>query len=274
MILITGASGFVGRRCMASFPDRAPVMGMGRHCQGPDMLAADLTDKKSLEKLKDLDIHTVIHLASLIAGSETDFFEPNIVGTYNLLSALKGHNLKKIILLSSVSVYGTYNCTEDNYEYTTDAYGRSKLIQEFLVSSFCMRSKTNYIILRTSSIYGPGYSQNTILPLWYNRSKRNEDLKITSKNYRQNFIHVDDVVSVIKKAADSNLMGTYNLFSDDSIFLEELAECIVHVTRSTSRIVKNYEVAVEQPKVFNNEKLKRDLNHSFIPLEKGLLTLG
>lgn len=284
-LLITGASGFVGRHLVELL--RAGVEWMDLPIISGGRKQFDLTDPASLRLLNDLKVEVVIHLASVTPShvrSECDYLNTNVTGTFNLLNSLNRKYLKKIILLSSVSVYkvNTDKPTrfiEDNCEITNPveaegsfcvtSYGISKYLQELFIRTYCGKS-IEYLIFRASSIYGSGMPITALLPVFQQKSKNNDDLEISVKNYSQNFIYVGDVVKLIGKGIANN-SGIYNLFSNETIGIEDLAELIVRVNQSLSKIVRNYRTEVMFEKIYDNTKLLRDFNNcTFTTLEEGI----
>lgn len=277
-VLVTGASGFVGKHLLSGL-ENIPVIYPGRNL-------LDLTDPASLRVLEDIKVDVLIHLASATparvhAAKERDYLDTNVTGMFNLLNSLNRKHLKKIILLSSVSVYkvNTDRPTmfrEDNCEITSPVeqngsfYGMSKYLQELLVRTYCGKS-IDFLIFRASSIYGSGMPA-TLLPIFYQRSKNNEDIEITVKHYRQNFIYIDDVIKIIVGGIMNN-SGIYNLFSNETVGIEGLAELIIRANRSSSRIVRNYKSKVSFENIYDNTKLLRDFNCTFTPLEEGIKCL-
>jgi UDP-glucose 4-epimerase len=100
---------------------------------------ADILDEKALDTiLNENNIESVIHFAGLKAVGESvsmpiEYYYNNISGTLVLLSALKKHDVKKIVFSSSATVYGLNNIsplTEELPLSTTNPYGSTKLMIE------------------------------------------------------------------------------------------------------------------------------------------------
>jgi len=191
-----------------------------------------------------------------------------------LLKSLSKRYIKKIILLSSISVY-KINKDADTYfredsEITTlqeSPYGYSKYVQESLIREYCSKYSIKCVIFRASSIYGHGMPP-TLISVFNERSKRNENLEITTKNHKQNFIYVSDVVELIKQSIDSDATGIYNMFSDDTLDIEQLAKAVISINNSSSDIIKKYNSEEKYNKIYYNTKLHRDFNFKFTPFGK------
>jgi nucleoside-diphosphate-sugar epimerase len=143
-------------------------------------------------------------------------------------------------------------------------------MQELLIKIY-FRDSIDYLIFRASSIYGPGNTSKTLLPIWYEKATKNENLVIQTKNYKQNFIHVKDVVKIIRQGIERNLSGTYNLFSKDTVEIEKLAKIIINAVNSSSKIIEDYKIKEHFDKIYNNNKLMHNFEcSSFISLAEGI----
>jgi len=267
VILITGASGFVGKHLVEVLKDRQMILVNRHH-------GYDLTDVNTLHPLINQKIDTVVHIASVTPANaySKDYFRTNVTGTINLLKCLNKRYIKKIILLSSISVY-KINKDADTYfredsEITTlqeSPYGHSKYVQESLIREYCSDS-IECVIFRASSIYGHGMPI-TLISVFNEKSKRNENLEITTKNYKQNFIYVGDVVELIKQGIDNHVTGTYNMFSDNTLDIEQLAKAVISINNSSSEILKKYNSEDKYNKIYYNAKLKKHFNCKFTGME-------
>ena len=119
-VLITGGTGFIGSHVVRAFCDK----GIDVRClvrrdsslvniEGlPVELAyGEIEDIQSIKAALD-DIGYVVHIAALAKdwGPYESFYNTNVEGTLNILSACVERNIKDIIITASVSVYGEENC--------------------------------------------------------------------------------------------------------------------------------------------------------------------
>lgn len=155
-VLVTGGAGYIGSHtCLLLLEAGHEIVVIDNLCNssveainrikslsGRDLnfIKCDLRDKLSLEKLfSNYEFDAVIHFAGLKSVSESvttplDYYDNNVTGTVNLLSAMNHNDVKKIVFSSSATVYGqpdTLPILETMP--TSDAvnpYGGSKLIIE------------------------------------------------------------------------------------------------------------------------------------------------
>ena len=107
MILITGATGFVGRNLLEKLskrPIRCLVKDKSSLGKNIEIVRGNLTDLKSLDEATK-NISIVIHLAAIIKSKNKEEFKKiNAEGTRNLVNASKKNGVKKFIYISSSDV--------------------------------------------------------------------------------------------------------------------------------------------------------------------------
>ncbi|MFJ3235776.1 NAD-dependent epimerase/dehydratase family protein [Streptomyces sp. NPDC086787] len=113
-LLITGASGFIGRHVMrAALALPGLRIRLVRHTTAPRTppghrvrtVHADLRDPASLHGLC-AGTDTVLHCASLIHGSEADLHAVNDTGTRALAADALRHGVRRLVYISTAAVYG------------------------------------------------------------------------------------------------------------------------------------------------------------------------
>jgi len=281
MILLTGAGGFVGRTIRREFLRRCPneclLSVVRRPTDGAGFACCDLRDPSQIERLPLSGVTGLIHVASATPGSGGDFFKDNLGATANLLRALEAAPVRNVVLISSVSVYdfrtartGPVYLREDSTLLAEDEYGRSKLLQEWLVQAFA-GSRIRTCIFRPSSIYGVDMQRRTLLPIWLAQALRGEALKLTApRGYRQNFVYVEDVAALVCQAFAEETEGTFNLFSQDTLELPALAETICRVTGNRRPVGDASQETSAPALVFDNSRLMAGFHPSLTPLTEGL----
>jgi dihydroflavonol-4-reductase len=166
-ILVTGASGFVGRRVVAALAGAGHlVWGMSRG-PAPQFLPAGVTWVRGdlLEPATYTDVvsevDAVVHLAArLKARRASDYHAANVEGTTLLLGAAAraGPRSRRVVVMSSLAAMGpgrdgallqeTAPCRPET------AYGASKLAGEAAAREFADR--LHLTMLRPTFVYGPG----------------------------------------------------------------------------------------------------------------------
>lgn len=168
-LLITGASGFVGRVAMAHFADSEQYVPVA-------LPALDLRDAAAVHAaVAGILPHAVLHLAaqsfvprSFEAPQET--FDINLLGTLNLLQALRAANFAGTFLyVSSGDIYGRVPedelpVTEARFPEPRSPYAVSKFAAEQLCLQWHRTEGWDVKIARPFNHVGPGQDPLFVLP--------------------------------------------------------------------------------------------------------------
>ena len=172
-VLITGSTGFVGSYAVAAAlhaghdvtalvrpASREPFAALADHPR-LSIARADLRDRAALAGLFD-EIDVVIHLAAAKAGDFATQFAGTVLSTENLIAALQGTPVSRLVAVSTFSVYDYSNLAAGSVidESTPidldprrrDEYAQTKLIQERLYRA--ESANREVVILRPGMIYG------------------------------------------------------------------------------------------------------------------------
>ena len=181
-ILLTGAGGLLGKKVAASLLSKGERDIRLHFRQHPpkDLLEdlrvsfpsatiepvfANLLNTNQIGNLVD-GVDCVVHAAAGMRGAAADMFANSVIGTRNLLEAIGDQSVRRVVLISSFSVYRTANLnpgslvTEET-ELEPDgpekgSYGYAKTRQETLFRSLQAKHGFESVILRPGVIYGPG----------------------------------------------------------------------------------------------------------------------
>lgn len=169
---MTGATGFLGRAAALRLA-REPgwkVTGIGRDREagqaltesGLAFVAADLRQPDEIASAC-ADQDYVIHCAALSSpwGQYRDFYETNVTGTANVIAGCVRHGVRKLVHVSTPSVYFDYSHRLGLTERSplaakpANAYAATKRIAEQLVAQAGSQGLSS-VILRPRAIFGPG----------------------------------------------------------------------------------------------------------------------
>lgn len=179
-LLVTGASGFVGRQVVAQALARGhrvralvrpSTRSIGPEADGVEVVRADLRSRDLPPELL-AGVDAVIHLAATKAGDFYTQFAGTVVGTENLLGAMTEAGVERLVGVSTFSVYdfqglGSGQLVDeesplDAHPERRDEYARTKLVQEDLYRQFGAAGNPT-VILRPGMIYGPGELWHALL---------------------------------------------------------------------------------------------------------------
>jgi 2-alkyl-3-oxoalkanoate reductase len=225
-ILVTGGTGFVGRRLAAALIARGErVRLMGRDFTGAgDLLAAgaipiraDLRDRAAVVAACE-GVAAVYHVGALSApwGRRADFFATNVGGTEAVVAGCRAHGVGRLIYVSSPSV--TF-AGRDVREQREDAprprrfasvYSLTKALGEDRVNA-AARGGLATVILRPKAIFGPG--DGALLPRLIAAARRGRLMRIGDGRNRVDLTYVDNVVHalLLALAAPAAVGGTYTI---------------------------------------------------------------
>lgn len=171
-VLVTGATGYVGREVVSQLLERGDeVTGLGRTRPDGELpfVQADLADGPGLASaLSDRTFDCVLHIASLPGdtGDPSQMTRVNVNGCQNLLEYARRSRVSRFVLTGSISAYEWYPATKFNPpDYIPvdenhpcrpkDMYATSKRIQELLAMTYYHQYEVPVTVLRLTAVVGP-----------------------------------------------------------------------------------------------------------------------
>jgi nucleoside-diphosphate-sugar epimerase len=205
-VLVTGASGFVGRRTAAHLRAAGHEVVTLRRPGSPEprdgrSVVADYADREGLARaVEAARPRAVVHLAGVTKGvSLEDFARGNVLPTRNLLAALRdrGAPVDRFVHVSSLAAFGPSTPERPHGEDATPApvehYGRSKLDAEAEV----VAGGLPYTILRPGGVYGPGDVDYFEL---FRQAAMGWSVFFGNRRRLTSVVHVDDLVAATEAA--------------------------------------------------------------------------
>lgn len=180
-VLVTGASGFVGRRLCQRLRDSGQLFrGVLRTIPVADDFADDVVTVEDIGPHTDWwpalrSVDTVVHLAAHVHqmepsdGAEARYWQVNTLGTECLAQAAAKAGVKRFVYLSSIKVNGEQTVGENRFteelslqglDHLKDPYAFSKYEAENRLRRIGLSAGMEVVIIRPPLVYGPGVAAN------------------------------------------------------------------------------------------------------------------
>lgn len=213
-VLVTGASGFIGRHVVETMRWQGHEV-LTMDCVGGAVYLADIT--KPLEPVYGLD--AVIHLAALSHPRDCDAdpkraFDVNVNGTHQVLKmAMKG-GARKVVFASSAHVYDIpprYLPTDEMHSLRlNNTYTTTKILGEQLCELYYQSHGLSYTVLRLFNAYGPDQSLGYFIPDMIAKAKSGA-VELTGSGTTKDWVHVRDIAWAVLLAAETSFVGAINI---------------------------------------------------------------
>ncbi len=236
----------------------------------------DILDGRKLKTaLKGVDI--VFHLAANVTSPYADqnpqqFEQINHWGTAELVRAIDQSEVKKLIYLSTVAVYGWSDeeLTVDTILEPNTYYGVSKVRGEEQVLS--VKDEVETYIIRCGNVFGysPSMRKDTVINSFMFNAQYSGRIKIMGDGtQKRSFISLQAVVEELSALVDKSTASPskYNLV-EHSVSILELAEIIKDIYPDLETVFVNQHLSMRQVIVENSKELAY---HTSLPLKQELL---
>lgn len=255
-ILVTGASGFVGRHLtdhLRSCGDQVVAAYFPAGLEPDEKIEhrqlLDIRDAQAVERLlAAYDIDAVIHLAAqaFVPEGEANPSETmaiNIGGTANLLRALTRQRPRaRLLLVSSAEVYGSappeeMPFTEESLPQPANFYAQSKLLTEQLTLHQARLHELDVIIARPFTHIGPGQSPRFSISGFARQlaeikaGRQQPVLQVGNLSARRDITDARDVVTAYRLALQSASSGSvFNVCTGKAFIIEELVRMLIDIS--------------------------------------------
>lgn len=253
-IAITGATGFIGKHLVRrlvkeGFNLRLLVYDNASFVKEEKLplqiVKGDLLKKETLASfVKGTDL--VIHLAGTFYPPLERLIGLNVTATAHLLEACSEAGVKKVIFTSSGAVYG--EPPESQASKETDGlrpntlYGLSKKFAEDLLRYYDSMFGIKFVILRFSSVYGPGNNKGVVYNFLKAIKKENRITIYGDGTQARSFLFVSDVVeSIVKtlKEYDFKKSDVFNVSGKKLASLNQLIKTIEQLFQRKIEVAYN-----------------------------------
>ncbi len=293
-VLITGASGFIGSHLAKKVvSQKSKVVTLSPHATTIEGTIPKIGSVENFELLNNLikkeQIQIIFHLAAqpIVEVGQTNpinTFEVNIKGTWNILEAARENNIQKIIVASTVHVYGDnpdLPYKEEYFPQPSRPYETSKACADLLAQSFADTYDLPVEIPRFVNIYGPGDLNFTrLIPKVIKTVLKGENPHVWDIGSVRDFLYIDDAIDAYltlaqKQVDNKKRLRVVNFGAGKPIKVYDLVLKIINL------IDKNMKIKTEatpdsrfneiKQQYVSIEKAKKELNwEPKINLDEGL----
>jgi len=285
--LVTGGAGFIGSNIVEELVKRGEKVRVldnfstGRKeniepfLKNIELVKGDILSYKTAEKaVKGVDF--VIHEAALpsVPRSIKDPIstnEVNIKGTLHVLQAAKSANVKKVVCISSSSVYGDNEILpkrEDMLPNPLSPYAVSKLAVEKYCQIFNAIYNLPTVCLRYFNVFGPKQNPDSqyaaVIPKFISLALKEKPLEIYGDGFQsRDFTYVSNIVQATILAAQTskNVQGVINIGGEER---HSVLDIVATISDLLGKDVKS----------FHTEPQKGDVRNSFADSTKAHRVLG
>ena len=257
-VLVTGGAGFIGSHIVEELQGKAEIVvldslrsGYKKNLDGFDVefIEGDIRDRAAVKTaMKGVD--HVFHLAALVSVPESmekiqECIEINAQGFINVLEEAAAAGVEKLCFSTSAAIYGDNPVVpkvETMFPEPKSPYAVTKLDGEYYGNLFTRERGLPCACLRYFNVFGPRQDPKgayaAAVPIFITKALAGEDVTIYGDGEQtRDFVFVKDVVAANLYFAQSDATGVYNIARGGRITINDLAETIVRLTGSKSKIV-------------------------------------
>lgn len=295
-ILVTGATGLIGSQIvmtllnasaekelninvLAAVRNKEKAEKIFRYAKNDslDYIVQDILQPFSTDK----SIDYIIHGASMTSSKDfvdypVETIKTALQGTENILNLAKGKNIKGMIYLSSLEIYGVVDfniekVTEDmsgtiDSMSVRSSYSEGKRMVECLCAAYASEYKIPIKVARLCQTFGPGvnYKDNRVFAQFARSIIEGEDIVLkTDGSTERNYCYIRDAISgILTVLLKGNSGEAYNIANKDTLItIRGMAEMLIKMYPESGSSLK-FDIAEDITKLGYNPKVKMNLDTS------------
>ncbi len=270
-ILITGGAGYVGSACLRYVASQGHevmaydnlVMGHKDATDGHPLVVGDLADTERLTRtLKDFGADAVMHFAAATYVGESVanpeyYYRNNVVGTQNLLNAMRAADVSRLLFSSTCATYGmtqSETMSETTPQDPFSPYARTKLAVEWMIRDFAQAYGMGFTLLRYFNASGGDADgrhgedhrpENHLIPLVLEVPLGKRDkIMVFGQDYPtpdgtcvRDYVHTRDLASAHLLALEATQEGTDEVFNIGTGIGQSVMEIITTCEKVTGQSI-------------------------------------
>lgn len=257
-VLVTGATGFLGEYIVKELSEKGyKVIAFGRNEEkGRDLSRRYIHTSfikgnfENIDDLKNIDenIDYIVHAGGLstVWGKWKDFYNSNVKGTENIIRFCKESDIKKLVFISSPSIYAKpkdgflIKEEEAPSENRLNFYIRSKILAESRIKEI---SNMPWVIIRPRGLFGVG--DTSIIPRLLRLNSKIGIPLFSEGSQMIDITCVENVALSIRLALEKkeSVGNIYNITNDEPMQFKEILELFFDEMGIKGRYIRlNYSV--------------------------------
>lgn len=233
-VLLTGASGFVGRHALTALSDAGhEVHALARH-RGADVAGVvwhELDLLAGCAVVAEVEPEILVHLAWYAEHGRFWASPENlswVAASLELLRAFVDAGGRRVVMAGTCAEYEWSRdlYREDAPLHPSTLYGTAKHSLHTLAAAYCEQADIELAWGRLFLLYGPFEAPARFVPSIVVPLLRGEAAQMTAGTQRRDFLHTADAGAAFAAIADSNLVGPVNVASGEAVELRAIARMV------------------------------------------------
>jgi UDP-glucuronate decarboxylase len=261
-ILVTGGAGFIGSHlCARLLAEKHEVICLDNYFTGSKSNVTGLLGNPRFELVRhdiinpyNIEVDEIYNLACPASPVHYQYnpiktIKTSVMGAINMLGLAKRVNAK-ILQASTSEVYGDPDVHPQEEHYwgnvnpigIRSCYDEGKRCAETLFMDYHRQNKVRIKIIRIFNTYGPNMNPDDgrVVSNFIVQALRGENITVYGDGSQtRSFQYVDDLIEGMIRTmnADDSFIGPVNIGNPDEFSMLELAEKVIAITKSKSKIV-------------------------------------
>lgn len=242
-ILITGASGFIGRALSSKLKAKGIDLVLIGSADG------DIASEDTLIKLAAVDIEHVFHLAgkTYVPDSWTnpnEFYRTNLLGTTNVLEFCRSRGISMTFV--SAYVYGhpeALPIMESSRIRPSNPYALSKRLAEEACEFYAETHGLSIAAIRPFNVYGAGQDDKFLIPSIIRQVLTEEKIMVQDLVPKRDYVFLEDLVAALLATLKAKRgYNVFNIGSGYSLNVKEVIDIIQDVASTDKEVVSEKNV--------------------------------
>jgi GDP-4-dehydro-6-deoxy-D-mannose reductase len=247
-VLVTGASGFIGRALVEKLKSRRLEI------VEVDSGSGDISDPATLERIGDAEVSRVFHLAgrTYVPDSWNDpagFLRVNTGGTVNVVAYCRKHTIP--LTYVSAYLYGqpeNLPISEVSAVRPNNPYALSKFLAEQICEFYASAYGLSVTVIRPFNVYGAGQDGRFLIPSIIEQVRHSGVIHVKDLSPRRDYVYIDDLIEALIRTLGHHAgYEVYNIGTGMSLSVSEIIETIQAVAHTSKAVVcendrRNHEI--------------------------------